>query len=216
MAGRTMHLRPSQAVRGWHTPPASTLATAIRHRWYIQPATVRIPTSCCRLKKQQIRGGELLSLSGMFLLVCLANHRRKCSYGSAGDRTFFSDVTVFDQPLVTVFPGGDARLPIESQVLDQCDTLDPASLSNIPVSCLTSPKVGGFSRTAQATCLLDQVLIGFDTPDIDSGLLQLDRLDANFQSFPSLVMPQCQGQSGIFCSAMNIAIRPVHAYFPLL
>jgi hypothetical protein len=124
-------------------------------------------------------------------------------------------VTVFDQPLVTVFPGGDARLPIEPQVLDQLDILDPESLPNIPVSCLTSPKVGGFSRTAQATCLLDQVLKGFDTPDIDSRLLQLDRLDTNIQAFLSLVMPQCQGQSGVFCTAMNIAIRSVYGYFPL-
>ncbi len=125
-------------------------------------------------------------------------------------------MTVFDQPLVTVFPGGDARLPIEPQVLDQLDILDPESLPNIPVSCLTSPKVGGFSRTAQATCLLDQVLKGFDTPVIDSRLLQLDRLDTNIQAFLSLVMPQCQGQPGVFCAAINIAIRSVHRSFSLL
>jgi hypothetical protein len=124
-------------------------------------------------------------------------------------------VAVSDQPLVTIFPGGDARLPIESQVLDQLDILDMESVPNIPVSCLTSPKVGGFSRTAQATCLLDQVLKGFDTPDLDSRLLQLDRLDVNIQAFLSLVMPQCQGQSGVFCASMNIAIRSVHGYFPL-
>jgi hypothetical protein len=123
-------------------------------------------------------------------------------------------VTVLDQPLITVFPGGDARLPIEPQVFDQLDILDPESVPNIPVSCLTSPKVGGFSRTAQATCLLDQVLKGFDTPDIDSRLLQLDRLDTNIQAFLSLVMPQCQGQSGVFCASMNIAIRSVTAIFP--
>ncbi len=28
--------------------------------------------------------------------------------------------------------------------------------------------VGGFSQTAQATCLLDQVLKSFNDPDIDS------------------------------------------------
>jgi hypothetical protein len=124
-------------------------------------------------------------------------------------------VKVFDQPLVTVFPGGDARLPLEPQVLDQLDISDPESLPNIPVSCLTSPKVGGFSRTAQATCLLDQVLKGFDTPDIDSRLLQLDRLDTNIQAFLSLVMPQCQEQSGVFCAAINIAIKSVdHSFFP--
>lgn len=123
-------------------------------------------------------------------------------------------MTVFDQPLVTLFPGRDTRLPIEPQILDQLDILDPESLPNIPVSCLTSPKVGGFSRTAQATCLLDQVFKGFETPDIDSRLLQLDRLDTNIQAFLSLVMPECQGQLGIFCAAINIAIRSVHPSFP--
>ena len=124
-------------------------------------------------------------------------------------------MTVFDQPLVTVFPGGDARLPIEPQFLDQLDILDPESLPNTPVSCLTSPKVGGFSRTAQATCLLDQVFKGFNTPDIDSRLLQLDRLDTSIQAFLSMVMPQCQDQRGVFCAAINIAIRSVNRSFPL-
>jgi hypothetical protein len=124
-------------------------------------------------------------------------------------------VTVSDQPLLTVFPGAEARLPIESQVLDHLDTSDPESLLNIPVSCLTSPKVGGFGRTAQAACLLDQVLKGLDIQDIDSRLLLLERLDTSIQVYLSLVMPQCQGQPGIFCAAMNIAIRSVHCSFSL-
>ncbi|KAF7556148.1 hypothetical protein G7Z17_g1640 [Cylindrodendrum hubeiense] len=123
------------------------------------------------------------------------------------ERIFLSEATVFDQPMVTVFPGGDARLPIEPQVLDQLDLLDLESLPNIPVSCLTSPKVGGFSRTTQATCLLDLVLKSFNTPAIDSRLLQLDRLNTNIQALLSLVMPQCQDQSGGFCTALHIAIR---------
>lgn len=125
----------------------------------------------------------------------------------AGDRTFFGELRAFDQPLLTVFPDRDARLPIESEVLDQLDVLDLNSLPNIPMSCLTSSKVGGFSRTVQATCLLDQVYKGFEIADIDSRLLSLDRLDFNIQAFLSLAMPQCQGQSGIFCSAMHIAFR---------
>jgi hypothetical protein len=118
-------------------------------------------------------------------------------------------VKVFDQPLLATFPAGDARLPIEPHILDQLDILDRESVPNIPVSCLTSPKIGGFSRTAQATCLLDQVLKGFDTLDIDSKLLQFDMLDTNIQAFLSLIMPQCQGQSGVFCTAINTAIRSV-------
>lgn len=115
-------------------------------------------------------------------------------------------MTVLDQPLLTVYPGADARLPIEPQILDQLDILDSDSLTNISLSNLTSPKVGGFGRKAQATCLLDQVFKSFDTPDIDSRLLQLDRLDTNIQAFLSLVMPQCQSSSGVFCAAINIAI----------
>ena len=125
-------------------------------------------------------------------------------------------MTVADQPLLTAFPGGDARLPIEPQVLDQLDILDPKALPNIPVSCLTSPKLGGFSRTAQAASLLDQVFKGFDIPDVDSRLLLLDRLDTNIQAFLSLIIPQCQGQSGAFCAAINIAIRSVLRSFSLL
>ena len=125
-------------------------------------------------------------------------------------------MTTLDQPLLTVFPGGDARLPIEPQILDQLDVLNPESLPNIPISCLTSPNIGGFSRTAQAASLLDQVFKGFAIPDLDSRLLLLDRLDANIQAFLSLVMPQCQGQSGAFCAAINIAIRSVRSFYTLV
>jgi hypothetical protein len=125
----------------------------------------------------------------------------------ADGRTFFNEVIVLDQPLLTIFPGGDTRLPIEPEVLDHLDILNPESLPNVPVSCLASPKIGGFGRTAQATCLLDQVLRSFDAVDIDSRLLQLDGLDTSIQSFLSFVIPQCQAQSGTFCAAVHIAIR---------
>lgn len=125
----------------------------------------------------------------------------------ADGRTLFNEVMVFDQPLLTTFPAGDARLPTEPEVLDQLDILNLESLPNVPVCCLTSPKIGGFGRTAQATCLLDQVLRIFDTVDIDSRLLQLDGLDTSIQAFLSLVIPQCQAKCGTFCTAVNIAIR---------
>ena len=124
-------------------------------------------------------------------------------------------MAVLDQPLLTVFPGGHSRLPIDPEVFDHLDVLDAGTAPNIPVSCLTSPNIGGFSRTAQATCLLDQVFKSIDTLDIDSRLLQLERLDTNIQAFLSLVMPQCKGQSGIFCESMNIAIRFVRISFLL-
>lgn len=126
---------------------------------------------------------------------------------SAAGRAFFNEVIVFEQPLVTVFPEVHTRLPIEPEVLDQLDILSLESVPNVPVSCLTAPKVGGFGRTAQATCLLDQVFKSFDTVDIDSRLLQLDGLDTSIQAFLSLVIPQCHSQCGTFCAAVHLAIR---------
>lgn len=125
-------------------------------------------------------------------------------------------MAVLDQPLLTVFPGEHSRLPIDPEVFDHLDILDTGTLPNIPVSCLTSPKIGGFGRTAQATCLLDQVFKSFGTLDTDSRLLQLERLDTNIQAFLALVMPQCQGQFGLFCESMNISIRFVQRSFLLV
>ncbi|CAI6088313.1 unnamed protein product [Clonostachys chloroleuca] len=123
------------------------------------------------------------------------------------ERTFLCELETNSQPLLSVFPAGDARLPFESQVLDHLDILSHGSLPNIPLSCLTFPNLGGFSRMAQATCFLDQVRKAFEVDDIDSRLLLLSRLDTNIQAFLSLVMPQCQEEPGIYCSAMNITIR---------
>lgn len=130
-------------------------------------------------------------------------------------RTFFCELVVFDQPLITTFPGGDARLPVEPQVLNKLDMTESEAPPNIAVSCLTSTKIRGFGRTAQATCLLDKVLKSFDNPDIDSKLLYLDRLDASLQEFLAVVMPQCASKAGVFCSAVNIAIRSVTSLSPL-
>jgi hypothetical protein len=116
---------------------------------------------------------------------------------------------------MTAVPGGHARMPVESQVLDQLDILNPESLPNIPISCLTSPENGGFSRLAQAAYFLDQVLKAFETPDLDPRLLWLDRIDTDIQAFLSLVMPQCRGQSG-FCASINIAIRSANLFYYIL
>ncbi|CAH0051974.1 unnamed protein product [Clonostachys solani] len=123
------------------------------------------------------------------------------------ERTFFCELESNSQPLLSVFPAGDSRLPIESRILDQLDILEHRSLPNIPLSCLTFPNLGGFGRMAQATCFLDQLRKAFEVDDIDSRLLLLSRLDTNIQAFLSLVMPQCQEEPGIYCSAMNITIR---------
>ncbi|KAI9708023.1 MAG: hypothetical protein M1820_004227 [Bogoriella megaspora] len=116
------------------------------------------------------------------------------------------EVEVQSQPLLTTFPDSDARLPIEPRLLDRLD-IESDALPNIALSCLTSPQLGGFSRFAQATSLLDQVFKAFSIPDTDSRLLLLDRLDTSLHSFLSLVMPQCPGQEGAFCASINTAIR---------
>lgn len=114
-----------------------------------------------------------------------------------------------NQPLVTAFPSGDARLPIEPQVFANIDVTEPKFLPNVAVSCLTSADIGGFGRTAQATCLLEQVLRAFDSADINSKLLQLDRINTMTREFLALVMLQCSNTAGIFCSAVNVAMRSV-------
>ena len=116
-------------------------------------------------------------------------------------------MTIVSQPLVTVFPSGTARLPMESRSLDQLDISDPACVPNISVSDLMASEVEGFGRTAQAICVLDQVLKGFNVENVDLRLLLLDRLDTSLLAYLTLVMPQCQVQSGSFCTAINTVIR---------
>ncbi|KIW04095.1 hypothetical protein, variant [Verruconis gallopava] len=124
------------------------------------------------------------------------------------ERIFLCEAGVIEQPTITVFPDANARLPIEPQVLDHLESRGPEPLPNIPVSCITSPSVGAFGRTVQAACLLDQVLKAtLPSTDIDSRLLQLDRLDANLQSFLTLMLPKSQEQPGLYCTVVHIAMR---------
>lgn len=119
---------------------------------------------------------------------------------------------VLDQPLLTILPDGNARLPIEQDVLDQLDVLDTELIPNIALLCWTSTKIAGFGRMAQAICLLEQVLKSFNTQDINLRLLQFDGLDHSIQAFLSLLMPQFRAQPGVAvnCTAINILIRLVN------
>ncbi|KAI1378394.1 hypothetical protein F4677DRAFT_443607 [Hypoxylon crocopeplum] len=123
------------------------------------------------------------------------------------ERTIVCDVTVPEQPLVTIAPSEDARLPTESEVLAQGDSIDLNTMSNVLVSSPISIEVGGFGRAAQAASHLDQVLKGFQMPDLRSRLVHLDFLDLGLQGFLKLVMQQCQGKWAIFCGAIALAIR---------
>lgn len=124
-------------------------------------------------------------------------------------RTFFCDVAIAEQPLVTIMPGGDSRLPAEPIVPKQSGLLVIESVPYVKVSFLSSANVCGFARAAQAAWLLDQVLKGFETPNLDSRLFQLQGLDGALQSFLGVLMQQSDGKGVIFCEAIAITIRSV-------
>lgn len=123
------------------------------------------------------------------------------------NRIFFCELTVFDQPFSAPFPKGDARLPCDALDLVKVDEAEFRPLPSIAVACLTSASIGAFGRTAQAVYLLEQVLKAFDCPDVDSKMLQLDKLNSVLQEFLRTVMPLCSKSSGVFCSAVNIPMR---------
>jgi hypothetical protein len=122
-------------------------------------------------------------------------------------RSLLCELRDLEQPLITRSPTGDARLPIEADTIDQYDLLETDSIPNVHISCLAVDKLGGFSRAAQATCLLDQVLEGLKTPDLDCRLLQLQGLDASLQAYLASIFPQCKAKTGVYCAAIAIAIR---------
>ncbi|KAI1501366.1 hypothetical protein F5X99DRAFT_383010 [Biscogniauxia marginata] len=123
------------------------------------------------------------------------------------ERTFFCEVTVSEQPLVTVIPDGDVLLPTEPEILEQTEFLGPNLIPRVTVSGLSSVDVGGFGRAAQAAWLLDQTLSGFKNPSLDSKLGQLEALDSTFQTFLGVLMQQSAGKVGVFCEAIAITIR---------
>ncbi|KAL9623437.1 MAG: hypothetical protein Q9160_002330 [Pyrenula sp. 1 TL-2023] len=126
------------------------------------------------------------------------------------ERTFFCDVTTAEQPLLSVIPNGDARLPTEPSNSEQSSLSDPESVPYVPVSCLSTTNAGGFARAAQAAWLLDQVLKGFELGSVDLKFFHLQGLDAALQSFLRTLMEQCNGKGPIYCEAIAITIRSVY------
>ncbi|KAI8627849.1 hypothetical protein F5Y19DRAFT_477016 [Xylariaceae sp. FL1651] len=126
------------------------------------------------------------------------------------ERIFCCEVGAFQQPLVTTLPSSDARLPIERDVLDRGDLLSAVFIPSILVSCQTSAIIGGFGRTAQAACLLDQVIRGVSIPDLDSRLILLQGLDGALQAFLALILPHCRGQTGATCGAIATTVRGLY------
>ncbi|KAI2622107.1 hypothetical protein GGS26DRAFT_247208 [Hypomontagnella submonticulosa] len=123
------------------------------------------------------------------------------------ERTFFCEVAVPEQPLVTVIPNGDSLLPTEPEILEQAEFRGPNIIPQVSVSSLSSVDIGGFGRAAQAAWLLDQVLNGFKIQSFDSKLSQLEALDSTFQTFLGVLMQQSGGKVGKFCEAVAITIR---------
>jgi hypothetical protein len=125
------------------------------------------------------------------------------------DSTIFCEVTVPEQPLLTVVPGANARLPSEPEALAQVNGPDLGLRPNFTVSSPTSEEVGGFGRAAQAALLLDQVLRSFQTSSLDDRLVQLEGLDTALQTFLAVVMQQGHDKPSSFCGAIALAIRSI-------
>ncbi|PYI35400.1 hypothetical protein BP00DRAFT_478989 [Aspergillus indologenus CBS 114.80] len=108
------------------------------------------------------------------------------------ERTFLCELAVLNQPLASVMPAGDVHLPRESHTLDQ-----------------DSPTViGGFGRAAQAAWLLEDVLRGLCSADVDRQRARLVECDRTLQSFLATLMQQNGGGSwGEFCGAIALTIR---------
>lgn len=124
-------------------------------------------------------------------------------------------MAVPEQPLVTTIPDGDALLPTEPETLRPGDCVRRDAISThgayIDVSCIGSPDVGGFGRTAQAAWLLDQVFKTLEIPGLHSRLTQLQGLDITIQTFLGVLLQQCYAKEKPteFCQAIAMTIRSV-------
>ncbi|KAI8633679.1 hypothetical protein F5Y19DRAFT_470921 [Xylariaceae sp. FL1651] len=123
------------------------------------------------------------------------------------ERMMICEVAVPDQPLVTIFPGETSQLPIEPDVMDQRDIFNPGPISTVLLSSFFTVNVGGFGRAAQAASLLDQVLKAISMLDLKGRLVHLDSLDSTLQSFLTVIMQQRDGNWGVYCGAIALAIR---------
>ncbi|PYH77564.1 hypothetical protein BO82DRAFT_344533 [Aspergillus uvarum CBS 121591] len=123
------------------------------------------------------------------------------------ERTFLCELAVLNQPLASVMPAGDIRLPLESRILNQ-GSPTVALASSVAVHALDAPGIGGFGRAAQAAWLLEDVLRGLCFADPDRQRAHLIQCDRTMQSFLTTLMQQNEGGSwGEFCVAIALTIR---------
>ena len=107
----------------------------------------------------------------------------------------------------TIVPPGDARLPIDSDLLDRVDFLGASSIPDIPVSCAMAPSIGGFGCAAQASCLLDQVFKGLIIEDLNIRLPVLESLDKTIQSLLGLAFTHSPDRDSPYCTALSLTLR---------
>ncbi|KAH7127351.1 hypothetical protein EDB81DRAFT_907552, partial [Dactylonectria macrodidyma] len=125
------------------------------------------------------------------------------------ERAMICEITVPEQPLVTVIAGGDARIPTEPALLEQNRILTINLIPVKEVSCLSSSDVGSFGRTAQAAWLLDRVLKVFQDQSFPSRLAQLQALDKTLQKFLGALFQESNGKRGILCEVIAITIKTI-------
>ncbi|KAF2115918.1 hypothetical protein BDV96DRAFT_574825 [Lophiotrema nucula] len=128
------------------------------------------------------------------------------------ERRYICDASVLDQPLVTTFPGADARLPAEPEMLEHNGPSTIDRIPYVPVHSMESAYIKEFGRAAQATWYLEQILKSFGVPGLDTRLDQLTSVDIALQRFLGMLMLQCHSRTQMSCEAMTIAIR---AFFAL-
>ncbi|KAF0327759.1 transcription factor gsfR2 [Colletotrichum asianum] len=118
------------------------------------------------------------------------------------ERSIFCEVTVDEQPLVTLMPKDDSDLPVEIRCGNWSDVKTQCSVSSLSVN-----NIEGFGRVAQATWLVNKVLMAFKVSNTTSRLTQLRDLDATSQGFLAQLLQQHPGSGGIMCEAISITLR---------
>lgn len=122
-------------------------------------------------------------------------------------RTIFCEVDTVHQPLISRCPDKGLRLP---KTMSQKWNPAPSPEALTPEGDSLGPSFvesDGYTSVTQAAWLLDQVFKSLEEQDIDSRLVQLDRLDHALQTSLALTMEQSQGRWGLFCTANAIMIR---------
>ncbi|KAJ5496665.1 hypothetical protein N7463_008652 [Penicillium fimorum] len=122
------------------------------------------------------------------------------------ERTFLCELAIVNQPLGSMMPARDDRLPLEPAILDQRNPAT-ALTSGVAIQALNSSQVGSFGRAAQAAWLLDGVLQALSMADPDQKHAHLTECNRTLQSFLAVIMQQHGGNYGMLCVPIALTIR---------